>query len=229
MNNSLQSNYYELSEEALDVLAEILDGMPGAMNLEMVDGFLTALICSPELVMPSTYMQYILGEEHEFETSEQAQKFAGLILRHWNSIVSQLEKNEYFYPVLLESEDGAMGNDWAAGFLSGMHLGGDEWKEYLDDDEKSGVFVPILILANEHNPDPELRPEPIDAEKREKILAYLTLSVPIMYAHFAQHRKSNALSHQQAKTFQRSSGKVGRNEPCPCGSNQKHKKCCGTG
>jgi uncharacterized protein YecA (UPF0149 family) len=22
--------------------------------------------------------------------------------------------------------------------------------------------------------------------------------------------------------------KVGRNEPCPCGSGKKHKKCCGT-
>ena len=25
----------------------------------------------------------------------------------------------------------------------------------------------------------------------------------------------------------RSSGKVGRNEPCPCGSGKKYKKCCG--
>ena len=229
MNNSLQSYYRKPSDQELDVLKDLLDGMPGAMNIEMMDGFLTALVCSPELVMPSTYMHYILGEEHEFATAEQAQKFANLILRHWNSIVSQLEKSEFFYPVLLESEDGSMGNDWAAGFLSGMHLGGDEWKEYLNDEEKSGVFVPILMLAHEHDPDPELRPDPIDAEKREKILAFLTVSVPRIYAHFAQHRKSNASSHQQAKTFQRSSRKVGRNEPCPCGSNRKYKKCCGTG
>jgi SWIM/SEC-C metal-binding protein len=26
-----------------------------------------------------------------------------------------------------------------------------------------------------------------------------------------------------------SSQKVGRNEPCPCGSNKKYKKCCGRG
>ncbi len=227
MNNSLQSYYNKPSDQELDVLEDLLDGMPGAMNIEMMDGFLTALVCSPELVMPGTYMHYTLGEEHEFETAEQGQKFAELILRHWNSIVSQLEKSEFFYPVLLESEDGSMGNDWAAGFLSGMHLGGDDWKEYLNDEEKSGVFVPILMLAYEHNPDPELRPDPIDAEKRERLLAFLTVSVPMMYAHFAQHRKSNALSHQQAGTFQRSSRKIGRNEPCPCGSNWKYKKCCG--
>jgi SWIM/SEC-C metal-binding protein len=26
-----------------------------------------------------------------------------------------------------------------------------------------------------------------------------------------------------------SSQKIGRNEPCPCGSNKKYKKCCGRG
>ena len=28
-------------------------------------------------------------------------------------------------------------------------------------------------------------------------------------------------------TVQRSEPKVGRNDPCPCGSGKKHKKCCG--
>ena len=27
--------------------------------------------------------------------------------------------------------------------------------------------------------------------------------------------------------FVRASPKVGRNDPCPCGSGKKHKKCCG--
>ena len=28
-------------------------------------------------------------------------------------------------------------------------------------------------------------------------------------------------------TFQRAGKKVGRNDPCPCGSGKKYKKCCG--
>ncbi|MBQ7822482.1 MAG: SEC-C domain-containing protein, partial [Clostridia bacterium] len=27
----------------------------------------------------------------------------------------------------------------------------------------------------------------------------------------------------------RSAAKVGRNDPCPCGSGKKYKKCCGAG
>jgi uncharacterized protein YecA (UPF0149 family) len=29
-----------------------------------------------------------------------------------------------------------------------------------------------------------------------------------------------------AEPFVRASAKVGRNDPCPCGSGKKHKKCC---
>ena len=34
----------------------------------------------------------------------------------------------------------------------------------------------------------------------------------------------NLLNPQQPVTVEK---KVGRNEPCPCGSGKKHKKCCG--
>ena len=32
--------------------------------------------------------------------------------------------------------------------------------------------------------------------------------------------------HATAETFVRATPKVGRNDPCPCGSGKKHKKCC---
>jgi uncharacterized protein YecA (UPF0149 family) len=40
-----------------------------------------------------------------------------------------------------------------------------------------------------------------------------------LYRHFEPERK------QQRKAAS-SNEKVGRNEPCPCGSGKKHKKCC---
>lgn len=33
--------------------------------------------------------------------------------------------------------------------------------------------------------------------------------------------------HAPQGTLVRSAPKVGRNDPCPCGSGKKHKKCCG--
>jgi hypothetical protein len=34
---------------------------------------------------------------------------------------------------------------------------------------------------------------------------------------------------EKVSTFRREQPKVGRNDPCPCGSGKKHKKCCGKG
>jgi uncharacterized protein YecA (UPF0149 family) len=33
--------------------------------------------------------------------------------------------------------------------------------------------------------------------------------------------------HGSQQPFLRDGPKVGRNDPCPCGSGKKHKKCCG--
>ena len=33
--------------------------------------------------------------------------------------------------------------------------------------------------------------------------------------------------HEQRKPFVRSGAKIGRNDPCSCGSEKKYKKCCG--
>jgi preprotein translocase subunit SecA len=36
-----------------------------------------------------------------------------------------------------------------------------------------------------------------------------------------------APAHQKDQTYRREAPKVGRNDPCPCGSGKKYKKCCG--
>jgi hypothetical protein len=40
---------------------------------------------------------------------------------------------------------------------------------------------------------------------------------------------SGGLIPEKVKTFRREEPRVGRNDPCPCGSGRKYKKCCGRG
>jgi SEC-C motif domain protein len=39
----------------------------------------------------------------------------------------------------------------------------------------------------------------------------------------------HSAEYPKAVPVERAQPKVGRNEPCPCGSGKKHKKCCGAG
>jgi len=47
----------------------------------------------------------------------------------------------------------------------------------------------------------------------------------------ARRAAAQGVSNQRAKpeTFKRSEKKVGRNDPCPCGSGKKYKQCHGRG
>jgi preprotein translocase subunit SecA len=49
-------------------------------------------------------------------------------------------------------------------------------------------------------------------------------------AHYAPRQQRMSFSHgegEQPQTVKRKGKKVGRNDPCPCGSGKKYKKCCG--
>src|SRR5665811_2584260 len=164
-----------LTDAELDHLSAILEqfGYKRSMNLEQLDGFLAALICGPELVPPSKYLPKIWGDRSVFKDTSSAQEFLSLIMRHWNAVADTLNSGEVYLPLLLEDESGiALGNDWANGFLRGMELGKDDWDLMLDDEDHGGSLIAIFALANENNPDPEMRSykDSISTELRETLI-----------------------------------------------------------
>jgi uncharacterized protein len=226
-----------LSEDEYDELESCLSRFQNkqAMNLEMVDGFFTALHCSPQMTPPSVYLQQIWGggemaDDEIFDTNDELQSFINLLLRHWNAVSRKLSEDEVFLPLLLEDSDGnEKGNDWANGFIRGMRLHKSDWSDLADNEENGGSLVPILALAYENDPDPAMRSykEPVDAERRELLLASLSVGAMHIYKYFESHRRTLASDLRNANTFRRETPKVGRNEPCSCGSGRKFKRCCG--
>ena len=224
-----------LTDAEFDRLSGFLERLDDkrSMNLEQLDGFLAALICGPGNVLPSECLRELLKDksknEQVFKTQAELQEFVALIMRHWNVIVDVLNSNEVFLPLLLEDENGAArANDWANGFMRGMELRREDWAVLLDDEEDGGSIVPIFTLAHEHSPDPEMRPykEPITTELREKLIAGAAAGVMAIYSYFEPERFAAAQVTRESGTFRRSMPKIGRNEPCPCGSGKKFKQCC---
>jgi uncharacterized protein YecA (UPF0149 family) len=50
-----------------------------------------------------------------------------------------------------------------------------------------------------------------------------------MMANLLRHQRPAALIMEMLARDDKSPEKVGRNDPCPCGSGKKYKKCCGAG
>jgi len=221
-----------LTEVEISRLAEFLKKCKGgkAMNIEEVDGFFAALIAGPEVVPPSEYLPAVFGGDMSkaFEAAvlDDANQILGLIMRHWNLIAGTLQRGDVYLPMLLGDDNGVcQGNDWARGFMRGVEMRKAEWAELITDEEHGGCMVPVMMLYHEHDEDPELRPGPIDPEKREEVIVQMAAGIVRAYRYFRPHRQPAARA-DQIRTLG-SPGKIGRNVPCPCGSGKKYKRCCG--
>jgi uncharacterized protein len=96
----------------------------------------------------------------------------------------------------------------------------------VNGEEHGGCLIPMMWLCHEHDPDPEMRPEPISPEKREEVIALMAVGLLGAYRYFRELREAD-----KGTTFtpesRRNVSKVGRNDLCPCGSAKKYKRCCG--
>lgn len=181
-----------LSIDELNDLSDYLESIPDAMSIEMLDGFFTALACSPEIVLPSVYLPYIWGEKHDFNSDESTSKFMTIICKHWNAVVSQLQSSDQFPMVLLEFEDDTLyGIEWSLGFMAGTEIGGDKWHDLMDNEKDADLMFPFVALAYSKHPEEEMRLMEIDEEKRDICISKIVENLPIIYAYFKKERESS--------------------------------------
>jgi uncharacterized protein len=194
----------------------------GTMSLETLDGFLTALVIGPELVMPTEYLHWIWGEDDEgpdWNSPEQAEYVMGLLAKHWNAIAERRLKGAKHRPIIDTFGVAMPGDEWAEGFLRGIDMTAEAWEPLFDDRQADYTVLSILALCDG---SPEEVQEQITEEMRGAILTQLPATLQMIAAYWSG----------QAPGLPRSepirSAKVGRNAPCPCGSGKKYKKCCGS-
>jgi uncharacterized protein len=77
--------------EHLDTLLETFAVPRDGMSLEMLDGFLSALVVGPELVMPSEYLPLVWNGEPEWASITEAERAMRLVMGLWNDIVGRLQ------------------------------------------------------------------------------------------------------------------------------------------
>ena len=202
---------------------------PGRLTLEGLDGFFCALIAGPDLVMPSEYLPIVWGgeltDEDAFTSEAEANEILELLMRHWNAIIDDYETRRVYLPLFdAPDEHGVSGREWARGFMRGVALRRREWSPMFTD-QNEGQLLSIPLVAGEM--DPAWPPSPLADEKREQIEMLMAAGAGRAYHRFAAERRDGARVAREAGTVRRDSPKVGRNDPCPCGSGRKFKQCCG--
>ncbi|WP_028456161.1 UPF0149 family protein [Chitinilyticum litopenaei] len=227
-----------LTETELEQLNDFL--MSGktpeeTMDLEMLDGMLVALTVGPDDVAEEEWLpQVFAGEVPEFDDQAEAELILGLIRRHAEGIMhaysvrarEAAKESALYYPLILEDEgvdekwQETLGAYWASGFRAGVLLREDAWQAALDEDEAFFETV-AKILALELGHHPENEDDKLDLKGRETRLAELPWLVEDIMHYWLE------ASVGTVETVRNDEPKVGRNDPCPCGSGKKYKKCHG--
>ena len=228
MSNALQQG---LSEAETDRLAERLAANPNpeALSLEAVDGLFCALIASPRAIMPHEYLPVILGgtlgEAGMLDDLAQVQELMGHLMRYWNFIAHDFE-HETVHLAYIEEHgvDGITGRDWARGYMRGTRLAFDGWGRIFNDD-REGLLLAVPLVAGEM--DPEWPKEPLTPERNDELLQSMLAGAARAYRYFREDRIAYAMAAARPEPYERAAPKVGRNDPCPCGSGKKYKRCCG--
>jgi uncharacterized protein len=83
------------------------------------------------------------------------------------------------------------------------------------------LVMPIAVLARLGDDDPELQELLDDQEKIAQLTDAIAESAAAIYEY------SRSIADEPPEPYRRQTAKVGRNDPCPCGSGKKYKKCCG--
>jgi uncharacterized protein len=164
-------------------------------SFEALDGLFCALICAPHLVPLNQYFEVIMDQTDTFKTEKQSREVTEWMMRHWNTIADELQStvktdNIYVPPLIMDEEGVTLGNEWAAGFMLGVSLSDDgSWSDLMDHDTLNQLLVPMMILAHEHHPDPEIRSPAILAEAREELLESMFEGLANLFAYFQKRRR----------------------------------------
>jgi len=221
-----------LTSDQLDWLGEVLlnridDGTvtegldEGILDIPELDGFFTAIVSGPVVLIPSRWLPAMWGDfEPIWNSVDEYQWFMSLLMQHSNSIASMLmEDPEAFEPIFyerkLEDRTVTVVDEWCEGYVRGVRLAGKERR--AGGQEIADMLAPIRAFTEETNWYGHTLNDEVDSERLRNSIAP---SVRAIHAKWLAERSG------PRSPARRDRPRVGRNDPCPCGSGKKYKRCC---
>ena len=243
----------DLSDAEFLELDELLAGIPEPLeplDVVMLDGFLCGVIVQPTLLDADAWLPYAFDAGGhrwgEAEPAPEQRRARALILRRHAALNRAIAEYGSFDPFILEADEasrdevdddvehesadpavgpapvdpiGAALLPWVAGFEQAVHQF--PGLAELDDAQVALTLARLFRFL----PDDEHGTAALVA--RERPLATLDEAIGEVVACVAELYELTLPLRYKVDAVRRAAPKVGRNDPCPCGSGRKFKQCHG--
>jgi uncharacterized protein len=218
-----------------------------AFSIDELCGFLYGIAITPEMIPPSEWFPMVFsGEMPEFESKTEIEEVMKHLMDAYNQFIQKFNDSTLKFPYdyqELEPPEFVRVEEWCMGLSLGMQLRGDLWvpnDEPEDMDEMQNEIMSCVAIVrscadpddvgkffnHKYSTDPKVREEGIEGDE---LMAMLFGSLPMAVDSLTKIGAQMAAYNDEVMTppqTVRSTKKIGRNEPCPCGSGKKFKKCC---
>ncbi len=186
-----------------------------------LDGFIAALWLLLEEPKAEAWVPYVFGwgKEDAFVADPDLVK---MVSDHYNSVGYELRAGTWQPVYMIGDDETVAWEPWIDGFAAVVGLYSDGFQDVVSAETEAGEALRMLIaLAGVAMEDAEVAEEMGADAIAELNEAAPDLIPECVYALFdARLEASGALEPRSVTS-------VGRNDPCPCGSGKKFKKCCG--
>lgn len=232
----------ELTDKEIHEIDELLGLVPEpyeTVDAVILDGYLCGILTQPVVIPTEEWLAPIFGTEGVPEpgitgwSEQQHNRLLTLIQRRYDELLRGIMENGWFDPLVpqLEDDDGnpLEGKDAMEGL--GYWVAGFEWAlanfTHLEDAALSGV-PDLLDSLWRHLPEQDdTQKEMTKALDQEHPLKDLDEGIEALVFDVVDLVNIGMAERLKVTTVVRDEPKVGRNDPCPCGSGKKYKACHG--
>ena len=237
MGKTMTENFRPLTDEDINRLNELLatsSSGEDTFDVSMLDGFLSAIaLLNPPLKEESEWYPYIFNEEGTDCEVDKPETVKRLVTQRLQEIRAFQAQRQFYNPIIFPLEDengepvtGADGiaalEPWAMGFYNALAQYSDR-VDVTEAIEAQLCRIHRFLELDESDPDYEQNMAIHAAVEKEHPVRNLEEGMLEMMKGVIEIARLNLPN----KPVSRTTPKVGRNDPCPCGSGKKYKNCCG--
>lgn len=206
--------------EKLDQLLLKYGNDDSILSASELDGYFAAIVSGPRQIDPGLWYPHIWAEQLPKWTSEkEGERFTKLAVELMSEAAFMLDEEPDDYEAIFLADNQGKGeklivSQWCAGYLRGAQVAG--WIEAELPEELEAALASISLHGSEEGADAlnAMSDEAYDAS-----VATVEPAAVALYQYWQQHL-------EPVVPVRREEAKVGRNDPCTCGSGKKYKQCC---
>jgi uncharacterized protein len=233
----------DLTDTELDELADLLEATPeplAPLDVLMLDGYLAGGLVQPRALAIDEWLPPVFDFERRALPAHAdpawLARCQALIERRRDALNAGISEDGWFDPLVVDVERAPPASEydavqspvsralmpWAAGF---------QWAQIcfteLENSADDAIGAVLARIYRHLPPQDDADRQLVATLEREQPLADLDAGIEDLVTATVELWDLTAKARFAVATVRRDAPKVGRNEPCPCGSGKKFKSCHG--